>query len=301
MMWKKFAKVMIIAVMVSGIAWNAGAQETPSSNPIEALQRANRLAMAGAWTRSIPHYESAIKGAGQSYPIAYFNFAEVLRAKNQCERAVLFYQAYLDRGDEEDVLEESRGSVQTCLDGGSAMVAEGEEPALEEGEPGWVKVALSVKGSTRATIAIDGFPMFFSGEPREIWMRSGSYQVDAQVVDHDPLSDVVVIGSQPTQSVELAPEPVLFTGSLMVSVDKPGAQVRVEPRELDAPERAEVETFAQATPWEEARELPTGTYFVEVTLDEHHKWIRNVEIVRDRPSEVNVRMRRMLPEAIRPR
>src|SRR5690554_4523723 len=189
MMWKKFAKVMIVAVMLSGVALNVGAEERPSSNPIEALQRGNRLAMAGAWTRSIPHYEAAIKKAGQNFPIAYFNFAEVLRAKNQCERAVLFYQAYMDRGDDEDVLEESRGAVKGCLEGGSAVVAEGAEPSLAEGEPRWVKVALSVKGGARrARIDIDGFPMFFSGEAREIWMRSGTYQLDAQVVDHDPLS-----------------------------------------------------------------------------------------------------------------
>ncbi|TXC73149.1 hypothetical protein FRC91_17005 [Bradymonadales bacterium TMQ1] len=301
MMWSRIARVMSIAVMASTVALNAGAQETPSSNPVEALQRANRLAMAGAWTRSVPHYEAAILKAGQTFPIAYFNFAEVLRAKKQCERAVLFYQAYLDRGDAQDVIEESRQNVQICLEGGAGMVFEGEEPQLSEGDPRWVRVTLAAGDAARGRIEIDGFPMFFSGQERQLWMRSGRYQVGATFVDHEPLQTEIVIGSAPEQQVELNVEPMLFTGSLKVLVDRPGAKVRVEPRELDAPQRAEVEAFEMVAPWEEFRELPTGTYFVEVTLENHHRWIRNVEIERDRPSEVNVRLRRMLPEAIRPR
>ena len=301
MMWSRMARVMSIAMMASMMAVNAGAQETPSSNPVEALQRANRLAMAGAWTRAVPHYEAAILKAGQNFPIAYFNFAEVLRARKQCERAVLFYQAYLDRGDAQDVIEESRQNVQSCLEGGAEMVFEGNEPPLSEGEPRWVRVTLVARDVARGRIDIDGFPMFFSGEERQLWMRSGSYRVGATLADHEPLQTEIVIGSAPEQRVELNAEPMLFTGSLKVLVDRPGAKVRVEPRELDAPQRARIETFEVLTPWEEARELPTGTYFVEVTLADHHRWIRNVEIERDRPSEVNVRLRRMLPEAIRPR
>ncbi|WP_230467489.1 hypothetical protein [Lujinxingia vulgaris] len=300
MKWSRIARVMSIAVMASTVALNAGAQETPSSNPIEALQRANRLAMAGAWTRSVPHYEAAILKAGQNFPIAYFNFAEVLRAKKQCERAVLFYQAYLDRGDAQDVIEESRQAVQSCIDGGAELVYEGQEPEMAEGEPRWVEVTLVARDVPRGQIDIDGFPMFFSGEERKIWMRSGRYDVKAKLADHEPLHTEIVIGDAAEQRVELLAEPMLFTGSLKVMVDRPGARVRVEPRELDAPKRADVEAFEVVTPWEEARELPTGTYFVEVTLDDYHRWIRNVEIERDRPSEVNVRLRRMLPEAIRP-
>ncbi|RAL22330.1 hypothetical protein DL240_10800 [Lujinxingia litoralis] len=300
MQYTKCLTAVISGCLVMGLASAATAQEVPSENPIEALQRANRLANAGAWTRSVPHYEAAIQRAGEQFPVAYFNLAEVLRAKNLCERAVLFYQSYLDRGEEADVLEESRAGVEACRQGGRAMVAEGKETPPEEGPARWVKVRLKVDAQGEGSVQIDGIPMFFSGQERELWMRSGTYALEVALVDHDVLAREVVIGVEPTQEVVLTPERMLFHGSLMVEVDRPGARVRVEPRELDSPTRANVEPFTLESPWEEVRELPTGTYFIEVTLDEHHRWIRNVEVERERQAQVNVRLRRMLPAAIRP-
>src|SRR5690554_8126667 len=63
----------------------------PTINAAWEFERANRLASAGALTRSIPHYKKVLEAAPGRYIQAYFNLGEVYRLKGECREAVLLF------------------------------------------------------------------------------------------------------------------------------------------------------------------------------------------------------------------
>jgi tetratricopeptide (TPR) repeat protein len=244
--------------------------------------RANRLASAGAVTRSIPHYEKVLEAAPEKYPQAHFNLAEVYRFKKECRKAVLLYNAYMS-------FEKGEQNKSDALNG-IAGCTQGEKTGT---------LTFSSKPEGRTKLVIDGY-VFAEGNIDKIELIVGEYAIEAQAIDHVSKTDTVAIeeGGEVQRNWEL--EKKLFFGSLRIGVETKGATVTIEPKDLDSP-KAEEETLTITTPVDEPQELATGKYFVEVTKPGFERWIRNVHINRDEEADVRVSLTESLPEAIRPK
>jgi len=265
----------------------SGAEESPEESGVdvrEELNRANRLAGRGALTRSVPHYEKVLRAAAAEHPSAHYNFAEVLKAKEEFGRALLHYQAYLLMGEEAGTKTKAESRIET-------LKARVWDKRL-------AKLSVDVEPEAQATLKIDGFPVVRNRDLENFELVSGKFEVSAAVVDHEPISKRVELEHEGNESIELRPKKKTFYGKLRVEVDRDGAQVEVEPEELDAP-REPNEGASATSPVESAFELETGKWLVEVTKEGFHKWVRYVEVKRDREKRVDVELQKKLPEEIR--
>ncbi|MFW5968655.1 MAG: hypothetical protein ACOCV2_14110, partial [Persicimonas sp.] len=109
----------VLGLMVSSGPPTAFAQDDDGEDEekIDAAaeySEANRLASAGAITRSIPHYKKVLRAAPTQYPRAYYNLAEVFRAKDECSEAVLLYRAYRTQQPEGEKAAAAKGGINRC-------------------------------------------------------------------------------------------------------------------------------------------------------------------------------------------
>lgn len=278
-LYKLFATVVVTLVMASSTAM---AEEGDSKiNAAWEFQRANRLASAGAITRSIPHYEKVLKAAPDKYPQAYFNLAEVYRFKDMCKKAVLLYQAYarLAPKDESD----AAAGVRQCVAGKGKKT-------------GTLSVSAEPEAVTR--VRVDGYVVGRSGEVDKLELLPGSYEVEVSADDHIAQRKSVEIEAEKTETIELELEKKLFYGTVDIAVNQKGATIKLTPRQLDSP-KASDEVVELSSPMDEPKKLATGKYFLEVTAPDYDRWIRNIYVKEDETTSVDVRLSEALPEAIR--
>ena len=248
------------------------------------LSRANQLAGRGALTRSIPHYEKVLRHAHDRYTSAHFNLGEVLRAKEEYARALIHYQAYINTGDDPATKEDA----ERAIDKVKASI--------------WKKrlarLSVEVKPTNQSTIEINGFVVAENSGLDEMLLLNGEYTVRADAKDHHPDEKTVKLDHEGSASLSFDLTKKIFFGTVKVSVDQEGATVKFHPEELDNP-RGPDEPVVKEAPIEEPVELETGKWLVEVTKPDFHRWVRYVQIQRDKESEVRVQLSKKLPEEIR--
>lgn len=245
---------------------------------------ANRLASAGAITRSIPHYKKVLRAAPNQFPRAYYNLAEVFRAKDECSEAVLLYRAYRTQQPDGEKATAATGGINRCsaTQGFGALAVEVSPEEIE----------------TAGAVVIDGYRVGRVEQIEDFELLPGEYTVEVAADTYEGDAQEVAIEEGETARAEFELEKKLYFGEVLIEVDQEGADISIEPRELDSP-KAEEETFAVDSPMEDAEELPTGEYFLEVNKSGFDRWIRNIEVRRDDQTTVDVRMSESLPEAIR--
>lgn len=279
-------KYAVVALLVSslfsvvptpGERGFAQAQEGAEIDPYREFVQGNRLASAGALTRSIPHYENVIRVAGDRYPLAHFNLAEVLRQKKECARATVLYRAYIAQGKEEDVLKDAEAGIREC-----------------KGAAKWAPLTIRTQPA-EATVRLDGVVVARGAKTLEnVEFAPGEYLVEVSMVDHHPRQETITLVAGEPLELDLALRKQTFYGSVQVHVEPSGATIRLHPREQESSEVIEI-TEAMTEPLR----LVAGKYFLEVTRPDYQRWIRNIEVSRDLNTEVSVKMTRALPPEIR--
>lgn len=274
-----------------GWAQSAGGEGDGSSESEESgidaraeLNRANSLAGQGRLTQSIRHYEKVLKHAAERHPSAHYNLAEVLKAKEDFDRALIHYQAYLLMGNKSGTKSKSERGIETL----KARV--------------WnkklAKLSVDIEPEKQATIAIDGMPVARNQDLEEFELVAGDYEVSAEIVDHEPISKTVELEHEEEESIELQPTKKTFFGKVKVDVDQDEAEVELKPEDLDAP-REPNEGAKTTSPVESPIELETGKWLLEVEKEGFHRWVRYVDVKRDQTTTVDVNMEKKLPEEIR--
>ncbi len=284
MRWTKTipAQLALSLSLLCGWAAAASAQDKAPPqeriNAYEELARANKLAGAGALSRSIPHYERALRGDPTNYSVAHYNLAEVQRARGKCEVAGFHYQAYVAIGTDSETVEAARKGAAAC------------------GMSSWP--ALSVSAQPKgARVHINGF-LFSDGAPLEaLALPAGDYKLEVTLTDHEPQTRALTLRAGQQERVSVTLKKMSFFGTASFEVSEPGATITLTPRQLDS-DAASVEAMTLTSPVTEKLRLPTGAYFVEVTREGYERWIRNVQISRDSDTQVQVRLSRALPAEI---
>ena len=280
----------IVAVVLCSFATSAHAQDDkdksgddgePKINASKEFARANRLASAGAITRSIPHYEKVLRAAPDKYPLAYFNLAEVYRFKEECAKSLLLYQAFMAMDRDVQNQSEAKAGIAKCTQGKKT---------------GTLTVTASPQDIVR--LQVDGYVVSRNGKLDEFELLPGDYTVRASAKEHTPKTEQVTIEEGKAAKAEFELVEKLFHGTVEVIVDQKGATIALTPKELDSP-RAPDKKVTLTSPMKEPHKLPTGKYFLEVTKDDYNRWIRNIYVKRDEKTVVDVRMSEALPEAIR--
>ena len=249
--------------------------EAPKVDAYEEFVQANKYVSYGGYTRAIPHYENVLKSEPIAYNIAHYNLGEIYRTKRNCTKANFHYLAYLATGSDQEALEISRQGLKEC------------------DTSTWPQLTVTTSNQ-EATIMIDGYIFSRDGKLGPIRLGPGSYEVSVEAPEHIPQSRNVTLKSDKQLNESFDLKKRTFYGTTRVSVDRPGATIRLIPKELDKPELSSGEITA-TSPAKEAIKLPTGKYLLEVTLDGYDRWIRHVYITRDQSSDVNVSLTRALP------
>jgi hypothetical protein len=272
--------------MVSAESEESGDTEE-SEQSIDArtvFNRANRLAGRGALTRSVSQYEKLLQNAPDEFPSAYFNFAEVLKAKGNHRRALVLYQAYLMLGDDPGTRSDAeRGIKQVKAQVWNEKLA---------------TLSVDIEPETESTIELDGTLVANNEGIEEMTLLAGEYSVSANAVDHLPQDKTITLERQGSDSVSFDLDKKTFFGKATVSVSEDGATVKFQPEELDAPDGPD-EPVVKESPIEESVELETGKWLLEVTKPDYHRWVRYIRIKRDKDKSVDVQLEEKLPEEIR--
>ncbi len=248
------------------------------------FNRANQLAGRGALTRSISQYEKLLENAPDKYPSAHFNFAEVLKAKGNHRRALVHYQAYLMLGDDSGTRSDAERGVQQV----KAQVWDKKLATLSVG----------IEPETESTLGLDGFVVAKNQDIEQMTLLAGEYSLSADAVDHLPQDKTVTLEREEAKSVSFDLTKKTFFGKADVSVNEDGATVKFHPEGLDASGGPE-EPVTKKSPLEEPVELETGKWLLEVTKPDYHRWVRYIQIKRDKKKSVDVQLEKKLPEEIR--
>jgi tetratricopeptide (TPR) repeat protein len=249
-------------------------------NAYREFRRANRLAGAGAWTRSIPHYEKVLEAEPRKFAFAHFNLAEVYKAKGNCGKAALLYHAYTVTGKDAESREQARKEIEKCA------------------EESWATLTVDVDPEKRSVIRVDGYIVAENADLEKLRLPAGSYDVSTEVEDHHPASKTVELEEKQQEEIELRPEMKVFYGEVEIDVSHKGAAVSLTPKKLENT-KVEVEPVEVTSPMEKSRKLPTGKYFLEVNKKGFNRWIRNIYIRRGETTAVEVQLSKALPEEIR--
>jgi tetratricopeptide (TPR) repeat protein len=285
---------ILSAVLLCGVVvWSgaAGAQEGGADdgesevNARAELDEANRLAGMNALTRSIPHYEKAIKAAPKQYPSAQFNLANVWQAKQNWAKALLHFQAYLAVGEDPA----TRKEAQQEIDRVKARVWNKKLATLN----------VDIEPEAGASIYVDGFLLAEGSDLEGLELLPGTYSIRGDVRDHKPVTETVeIVISDTEKSLEMRPEKRTFFGRASIDVSEEGASIALIPKDLANPNGPGSKITREA-PMEEPVELATGTWLLKVTKDNFHQWVRYIQIQRDKETSVQVRLDEKLPAEIR--
>lgn len=258
--------------------------EESSINVEAELARGNQLVRRSAYARAIPHYKKVLKAAPLEKTAVYYNLAEVLRAEEKYEEALIYYQAYLNLGTKASTRKDAKKGLRKV------------KSQIWNKKLGTLSV--DIEPESEATILLDGTPVARNGDLEDLEVAAGEYTVSAEIVDHKDASETVTVEKKGSATAELKPLKKTFYGKLDVSVDEEGAKVEVTPKKLKAP-REPNEGATGTSPIDEPIELETGKWLITVTKDGFHKWVRYKKVRRGKTTRVNIDLEKKLPEEIR--
>ncbi len=270
-----------ITILVLLWALPGWAQDEPAAGPdptvaaLDAATRANELASRGRYADAVPYYQKAIRLDGRNHELAYFNLAEVQKARGNCRAAVLMFQLYASMVASPEARAEANAAMKGC--------------PVEK----WPTLELKVEPSHAGEILIDGVLAAPGGTFGPLRVPPGSYEVTFQAADHHPELETIEVKAEPV-SVTRTLKKMTFFGTIVVNVDTEGAQVRI----FEGPSDETKELFKGLVPMKKPVKAREGRHFVEVTCDGYDRWIRNVSVGRDLESVVDVTLRRSLPPEI---
>lgn len=294
----KLSKMGMVFALVTALGIGLGTSEVPAESGAEqkqadkkegvdaraALDRGNQLAGRGALTRSVPHFEKAIRAGYREHPAAHFNLAGVLKAKENWSRALFHYQAYLRLGSDADTKSKAERGIKSA----KARIWDEKIATLN----------VEVEPTAGATILVDDFPVQTNRNLEGFELVAGEYEVGVDVEDHKPEKKSVELGHGDSKTVRFEPTKRTFFGTLRIEANEEDAEVALKPKSLDAP-NAPDEPVHTTTPVEEPIRLATGKWRLELQKEGYHKWVRHVDIRRDKEKTVNAEMSKQLPEEIR--
>lgn len=298
----KLSKTGMVFALITALGLGLGTSEVPAESGAEqneeeekkegndgvdaraALDRANQLAGGGALTRSVPHFEKAIRAGYREHPAAHFNLAGVLKAKENWSRALFHYQAYLRLGKDANTKSKAERGIESV----KARIWNEKIATLN----------VEVEPTAGATILVDDFPVETNRNLEGFELVAGKYEVGVDVEDHKPEKKRVELGHGESKTVRFEPTKRTFFGTLRIEASEENADVSLKPKSLDAP-NAPDEPIHTTTPVEESIRLATGKWRLELKKKGFHKWVRHVDIRRDKAKTVNVEMSKQLPEEIR--
>jgi tetratricopeptide (TPR) repeat protein len=258
--------------------------DEPEVDAGKQIRRANELAGRNAITRSIPHYEKGLRAAPGQFPTAYYNLAQVWKAKEEWGKALLHYQAYRAAARTKPSEKEAKEAIDQLLSRLSkSKIAE---------------LTIDVEPEENAKLFVDGFLIARGGDLKKGKFYGGEYTLRADIEDYHPAEKTIELKEGGETSVELRPQIKTFYGKANVTVDQKDATIKFKPEDLKSPKGPD-EPVVRTSPMEEPVELVTGKYLVEVTKDGFLKWVRYVQVRRDKTSSVQVELSKKLPEEIR--
>ncbi|MBA2662833.1 MAG: PEGA domain-containing protein [Bradymonadaceae bacterium] len=264
----------------TSLAW--AQDQTPEAlDPYREFVQGNRLASAGALTRAIPHYENVIRIAGERYPLAHFNLAEVFKQKRECARATVLYRAYIAQGNEQDVINEAHLGIREC-----------------KAQAVWPTLSVRALPADGAIIRIDGYIVSRAKDLEKVEFAPGQYLLEVSSPDYRSHSQTITLVAGEPLEIEASLSMETFYGSLQLRVEPQQATIRIVVRELDAP-HGPTDPISMIAPIAEPLSLVTGKYFIEITHPNHQRWIRNIQISRDSKLEISASLQRELPAEIR--
>ncbi len=240
----------------------------------EELLKANKYASRGAISRSIKHYEKVLELSPQTYPLAYFNLAEVYRAKGECEKAVMLYGLFAQIVADEGEKKEAKKAQQACSKELKTVTVSGKPEAT--------------------TIKLNGYFWVSDQLPQPIQLMTGRYKLSFEAVDHLPDEQTIDV-SDADLPVSFDLKKQTFFGEIIVGdIGIKGAKVRV----FEGPSDKTKVLHEGELPMKEAIKVKEGKHFVEVVAPEHNRWIRNVTVGRDEKSEVKPKLTRSRPSEL---
>jgi len=269
----RILKFMLIVTVFSAPALTpAGVAHAQAQEAYEAFVEATKLAGAGAISRSIPRFEKAIELAPGQYPQAYFNLGEVYKAKKECRKAALVYQAYALYAGTEDAQKEAGRAMAPCK------------------RADWGELVLTLEPEG-ARASVGGY-LFPAGTNPKLTLPRGTYEIEVTAVDHHPAKTEIELSEGETDETIRLKE-MEFSGKVRVDVEK-GATVRI----FEGPSDQTSVVAEFRAPGAEV-EVSEGRHFIEVELDGYDRWIRNVSVRRDETSEVKVTLTPSKPQELR--
>lgn len=268
---------------VLGTASFAAAQESgetdadaAAADAAEAVAKGNELASRGSYADAVPYYEKALRLDPLGNLLAYFNLAQVQKARGNCPSAVLLVQMYATVAGTEEARKEADATVKDCK------------------AQDWPTLALKVDAKTPGTLHIDGILAASDGTFGPLAVPPNrTYEVRFEATDHHSATQEVAVKLAPVTATQTL-KPMTFFGLIVVSVDVEGARVRV----FEGPSDQTPVLFEGQSPVKEGIKVREGRHFVEVTREGYERWIRNVSVGRDGEVAVEVKMRRSLPTEI---
>lgn len=267
-----------IAILIGALSVLAAAPAwAQSGEAYDAITKANELARAGAISRSIPFYEKGIKLDPKGYTLAYFNLAEVWRAKGRDNKAAFFYTLYTLHGSDETTLKQAKQAL-------SELKSEK-----------WGTLAVTGTPTEEVTITVDGYLLAEGEDVDEIALPAGTYEVEVSAIDHIATKEKVEISEGEAEAFTYGLEKMTFFGTIQVKASKEGATIKIYAGPSDKT-RVVHETKA---PMNEPIKIEEGRHFVEVTAPDHKRWIRNVTVARDGEVVVDATLSKSLPPEIR--
>ena len=259
------------------LALPAHASAGDSQDAYEHYERANHLASAGAYSRSISHYEKVLELAPDEYSLAFFNLAAVLRHKKKTAQAVVLYKAFLHYATDPTEKRDAELAIRECRAGSV-----------------WPTLTVQPVPIGGATIKINGHILSTGTAIEKMALPRGEYNLEIQVTDYQPFSQTIKLTADDHQIIDPSLEKIIYFGNLHVETAAEGAKIIIhETGDPKSPIIAEFEGN-QPTPIK----VREGKHFVEVTGDDYRRWIRNVVVPRNGDVKVVATLKRSIPKEI---
>jgi len=270
----------------------------PSSTPAETgivvdedvdldyhLRRANRLMRYGGMSRAMKHYQVLLEHEPLSYVGVHFIMGQLHEWKGEPREAGILYQSYLALGQDKDALDQARAGLRRVRN------------------REWSQLSVNVGSDTPGVVKLNGYIVAKDDHLEGLWLPRGTYTVAVELEDHHEEVFEAKMTGEPL-SLAAAPKKKTFFGGLLVQArfrDRPvdGATVVVRQEKFDGETPLEQE-IRVSTPMSEPLPLPTGVYFIEVTDDDHQRWVRRLYVSRHEEVVVDARLTPALPKEIRP-
>jgi tetratricopeptide (TPR) repeat protein len=249
-----------IACPAAGFAEDGSDEQHKDDRAVEKiLDAADAHAKKRRWRKAVPLYKEALVARPYAYPSIYFNLAEISRALENCNEAVLLYRRYLEVKPQALDAVSVRNKVDRC----------------NERRP-TASVTIRVTGPTDPLVVLAGIPVATTRE-KTVRLSAGKYTLAVTADDYLGETRQLALRAGDVKTVEVTLTPRTYHGDFVINVNIEGATIKVGSETLGV-------SPIKST------ELLTGKHFVEVSKPGYHRWIRNIVIERGEEYILDVKL-----------